>query len=40
MIVFNPAMDAKKVEAIQSIGFPKGFKVALKFSEVYPMLLI
>lgn len=35
MIVFNPAMDAKKMEAIQSIGFPKGFKIALKFSEKF-----
>ena len=35
MIAFNPAMDVKKVEAIHSIGFPKGFKIALKFSEKF-----
>ena len=35
MIAFNPAMDVKKVEALQSISFPKGFKVALKFSEKF-----
>ena len=35
MIAFNPTMDAKKVEAIQSISFPTGFKVAMKFSEKF-----
>jgi monoamine oxidase len=35
MIAFNPAMDAKKVEAIQSISFPTGFKVAMKFSDKF-----
>ena len=35
MIEFKPAMDAKKLEAIQSISFPTGFKVAMKFSDKF-----
>lgn len=34
-IHFEPAMPAKKVEAIKSFYFPKGFKMFLKFSEKF-----